>query len=429
MPVLDLVLDVRTLLRRESSNYDLCGSLDEPAETGLLSGKQIAIGSFMKFSKSLNKAIFISLTAVYLTSVGYPAPAYIVCAISIIFILAKHSEIRLKNRDVAFFGLLSTFIILIVARTDNFSTTNLAFMVNLVCSLIIFTYMLSLSKKTNWWQLSKIIFTFVIILAVWDTYYKITHPLELSIEALEGRDFYDIGFYEYKNSFLYKDSNGLAFMLMPVCVLGIALHSKIKNQHTRLLQKLFYLNLFMVLPFALLLLTFSRAGTIVGLLIIFIHIFGLKLSALLSSVGVLYFIPTLYSYISADLSGGTKLNELYGLQEFLRNSDILQLLIGTGFGEGEIWTQRFIHGALHKIVIELGLIGLPLFYGSCIMLCRNKYSTVSIVAICIFSLSSNFYFLPPFAVCIVYLLTKLESENPIQLERKRTASPLIVQYQ
>lgn len=383
----------------------------------------------MIIPKYLNKGIFIASTAVYLTSVGYPAPAYFISVISVVFILIKNSEIRLDNKDVAFFALFSAFIIIVLVRTEDFSATNLAFIVNLTCSLIMYAYMLSLSKKTNWLQLSKMIFYLVIILAVADTFYKIVNPVELSVEALEGRDFFDMGFYEYKNSFFYKDSNGLAFILIPVCVLGTALYTNDKYQNYRFLQKIYYFNIFNVLPFVLLLLTFSRAGIVAGLFIISLYVFGIKMQAFFLSAGIFYLIPILYTSISEDLSGGTKIDELNGVLEFLKNSNFLQILIGTGFGEGEIWTQRFIHGAFQKIVMELGFIGFLLFYGSCIMLCRNKNSTIAIVALGVISLSSNFYFLPPVVVCLVYLLTKLEYRNDKRVACIKSRIPSVVQYQ
>lgn len=356
------------------------------------------MGSHVKF-RALG--ILLTILSIYLVKMQIPAPAY---AAGVVFIL-----LFLLNFHRRTFGLLHIlylysfifFIALIALNAENFSEITIAFIVNLLLSLIISAYLISIRRLTYLFITAKVVFQIFIIVAIFDTVYKFVYPIPVDLSMSMDGGFFERQFYMYKGSFFYKDSNGLAYLLLPILALGYELHRGTADNYKKLSAKLYYV----ILPIFLIACTFSRAA-VVAIVAILIMMAPRKFTiiAMVFIVWAAAISFGLFEYLINDASGGTKISEIGSIYTFISKSTITEAIIGVGFGAGDEITGRYIHGVVQKILLELGFFGLFLYVTMICSLLALGGTRIAIVGLLVMGASSNFYFLPPFAVAVIILI-------------------------
>jgi hypothetical protein len=359
-------------------------------------------------------ALMLGLLAVYLVKAGLPALAYFSALYFSVFLIYRLSCLEFKGCELGFVVIFFFFICSLLLNGGAYDTLTLAFVLNLLCSWFVFLSLLTFSKKLDWLALSQRVFYIFVIIAILDTFYKFYFPLEFDAQVVDERDFYEFGFYQFKGSFFYQDSNGLAYLGIPIVALGIEICRSMRGRGlpVSMLSWVF----FSCVPTALVVLTLSRAAMVAVFMVLFLYVFRVR-----TVVSVLVVVGVLFSgwvsiFLEGDLSGSTKLNELEAVYTHYSQSHIGDLFLGVGFGNGEALSGRYIHGALQKIFLELGVLGVALYLGALYFLIKIKGTWRPIFGLILMSFSSNFYFLPSFVVAVLLLIGRLGSPKDQSME-------------
>ena len=351
--------------------------------------------------------LLLTLTGIYFVRMKWPALAYLAIPLSMIMIAAHPRRFYFSIWQTIFLLSILYLIAIIGISGDISDRGTLAFMVNLLLSALVFV---SLSQKLNSLEAKNTLRTVIkifFLLATFDTSYKFIFPQEFSDEVVQNRDFWEFGLYAYKGSFFYQDSNALAFFILPVIYLitkpAVIFEKKSVNRF------------FIIYAFALMFLTFSRAGYVATLIILAFNSKYKKLRLLIAPalIAVAYYAFTI---IENDLSLAYKFIEAQALLTHMMNSDTFQLLFGRGFGWGDS-NLFFIQGSVVKTSIEIGLIGCFFYIILLISLAIHTNSKLFILGLFVFSQSSNFYWLPAFVVGLIMLDKNIERVPEIRTGR------------
>lgn len=358
--------------------------------------------------------LLVALLAVYLVKADLPALAYFSASCFAVIFVLRISCLRFETNELGFAVTLLSFIVYLLLSGGAYDSRTFAFALNLACSLIVLLCLLTFNRKTDWLRFSKDVFFLFVILAIFDTYYKFAFPLVFDANIIVERDFYEIGFYQYKGSFFYKDSNGLAYLLIPVVALGFEVRKLMMSRGLPVSKSLWFI--LCCLPTALVILTFSRAAMVTALLLDLLYILRIRAVVIvLTGLGAL-FAKVIYGYVENDLSGGTKLDEITAVYSYYKYNKMVDLLFGMGFGNGDAWTGRYIHGALQKIFLELGILGLSIYLWALFFILRIRGCWRALVGLLLMGFSSNFYFLPAFVVSVLFLIGRLNASTKRNVE-------------
>lgn len=359
-------------------------------------------------------ALMLGLLAVYLVKAGLPALSYFSALYFAVFLIYRISNLELKSHELGFAVTFFFFICCLLLNGGAYDTLTFAFVLNLICSLLVFLSLLAFDKSFDWLAFSQRVFSVFVVIAVLDTVYKFYFPLEFDAQIMEERDFYEFGFYQFKGSFFYQDSNGLAYLGIPIVALGIEICRSMKCRGL-FISRMSWVY-FCCLPTALVVLTLSRAATVAVFLLLILYVLKIR-----TVVSVLIAFGVLFSgwasiFLEGDLSGATKLNELEAVYTHFSQSPFSDLFSGVGFGNGEVLSGRYIHGALQKIFLELGILGVSLYLGALCFLLQIKGAWRPVVGLILMSFSSNFYFLPSFVVATLFLIGRLKPPKVKNME-------------
>lgn len=344
-------------------------------------------------------SLLVATQSVYLVQIGIVAPAYFAGLAIFVVSLPHLKRLRIDSGRGLFLSGLLALILLILINSGGLTATTSAFITNLSLSLTTAISLFSTCRKHDVKHLASLVFALFVAIAVLDTLYKAMIPIVIDPEMLNEREFFEIGFYQYKGSFLYKDSNGLAFLLLPIMALGFEIHRASSRRGGFSWISLYYL----ATPALLICTTMSRAGIVAAVLLLVLYTTEKAASAASISVAIIALYRIYMSYFANDLSAGTKFDEFTDTMSFLRDSNLPELLFGIGFGNGEAISGRYLHGSLQKITIELGLTGVLAYGLTMFGLCALGGTWRAVAGVFFMSLSSNFYFLPPFSVAVQIL--------------------------
>lgn len=349
-------------------------------------------------------AILIAATSIYFVKLQILALAYYSVAIIIVYTLLKGRYLLLCKSDIGFLVGIISFILLILINGGEYDVLTYAFLVNLFASAAIFFCLAVLREYFSWLDVAKNIFFLFLIIAIFDTAYKFLFPQSFDEAVVAGRDFYEFGFYQYKGSFFYQDSNGLAFLLIPIVALGFEIWRFVRlNRFSNKLVFFYYC----LVPAILLVLTLSRAAISSVVLLISFYVFSFRVVVVFVVVFAVFFSGWAFVYFEGDLSAGTKLNEFFAVLSFFDDRNYYDLFFGVGFGRGEVLSGRYIHGAFQKIFLELGLVGVFVYIFVIYFLFFVGAAWRAGLSLILMSFSSNFYFLPAFVVGVSVVMDRI----------------------
>jgi len=348
--------------------------------------------------KIMRTAVLLSLLAVYLVKLGLPAPAYVAGACILFGLISNPFTLRFTTTFLFLATALGGFIVYLAARGAASDTLGIAFLLNLAITLAVAAFMETRFDIQRIRPIAIRIFWFVMLIAAFDTVWKFLNPKEFDELAMADRDFFEFGFYQFKGSFFYLDSNALAFLLLPF----LAMSSQLSKGISSRLTKAMYWT-----PFLLIVLSLSRAALVSTILFVFLSRIPRKLAVAACIAGVV--IGSSYiGFIGGDASGSYKLYELRTLYNFWESARFYDRLFGLGFGQGDQLAGIFLQNFAVKMTIELGVAGLMIYLFFFVALGVRTGQWWLLLALAVFSMSSNFYFFPPFCMAAVYLTAFLE---------------------
>ncbi|WP_156155664.1 hypothetical protein [Vibrio sp. ECSMB14106] len=275
----------------------------------------------------------------------------------------------------------------------------------LILSFAVYLIFESYSSYFNVNSAERSIRSFTIFMLVFcsiDTVLRFVYPNELSIFTEDGSKFW---FYQYKTSWILSDSNSVAILLLNCLFLRLVFHFKYYN-------RIDY-SIINFLVFVLICLTLSRAAILAAILGFGFIIFYkgrniyFKLGFLLPALTLLlsYFLYLVVGFSASDGSGSTKLHEFGAVVSFIENSTLSNLLFGVGFGNGELYSGRYLHGLYSKLVIEGGLIATLVFCLAILFIVlRNRHVSLYLFPLIVCSFSFSFYIVVPFYIASIMLL-------------------------
>jgi hypothetical protein len=352
-------------------------------------------------------AVLLALLAVYLVKLGLPAPAYIAGACIIIGLLSNPFTLRFTTEFLLLATCLGGFIVYLAARGGASDALGVAFLLNLTISLVVAAFMETRFNVGNIRPIAIRVFWFVILVATFDTVWKFLNPKEFDELAMADRDFFEFGFYQFKGSFFYLDSNALAFLLLPF----LAMSAQLAKGAASKLTKVMYWS-----PILLIVLSLSRAALVSTLLFVFLSRIPRKLAITACVAGGILG-SSYIGFLSSDASGSYKLYELRTLYNFWEGATFYDRIFGIGFGQGDQLAGIFLQNFIVKMTIELGAAGLITYLLFVVALGARTGQWWLLLAISIFSMSSNFYFFPPFCMAAIYL-TAFLSKRPTVAGKK-----------
>lgn len=346
-------------------------------------------------------AILLSITSVYLVGINLPAIAYLAIPMSILYITIKNKKIFIELNKLPFLLSILSLIVLIAVRSNFSDMSALAFIANLGMAALVF---IVFSQGIGAENARRVIYWSIILhvlIATIDTIYKFIFPMKLDQELLIEKDFWDFGFYAFKGSLFYLDSNALAFLMLPVVYLLFKNESSgIKNYFPK------YFKFYVLILFIL---TFSRAGYVAGIILTVSIIQNKYFRPVISGAAILG-IYYLYTLFIDDQSLAFKFKEFNLIYDHLASSDFIQIIFGRGFGWGDK-NFFFLQGSIAKTLIELGLLGFILYLLSFFSLLYKSGAKLFYIAFFVFSQSSNFYLFPAFAIGLLTLHKKIMDSN------------------
>jgi hypothetical protein len=362
--------------------------------------------------KNLTPATLIGLLAVYLVELGIPAPAYLAGVLMLISVVIRTFDHRISVDFALLAAPLAGLVIYLVMKGAMADMIGIAFIVNLTISVVVAGFMEVCVVRTRILSICNRVFLIFLCVATFDTIWKFIHPKEFDASVLAERDFFEFGFYRYKGSFFYFDSNALAFLLLPFLFFSIQLAQLRQSRLARLCHWL---------PLLYIVLSLSRAAYLSTLLLVVLKKTPRRL-LIPTGVVLIFALSSYVGYLSKDLSGSYKLREMITLFNFWERFGSDDILFGLGFGQGDKIAGFFLQNVIVKISIELGLGGLVLYLAFMGFLIKRTKQWEVVLSLLLFSFSSNFYFFPPFCVAIVYLssyldqyVNQLRNENAVVL--------------
>ncbi len=242
--------------------------------------------------------------------------------------------------------------------------------------------------------------------------WRLTHP-NSNYAIFEGSG--DVRWiYQYKfGGLMYMDSNAVAIHI--IIILFFIYYLEIEQGERWTKTKLLFL--------ILLILTFSRAGWIGGLLG-WVYIRFLRKQSpgfyLINSVFLLVSFFLFYKFylenrIESDLSLQSKLEIISNVYRYLSDASFQEILFGIGFSNSSERLGIYAHNFFMVFLIESGVIGLLLMIFLLIqfVLTTKRKALFIIIPFLITTLSSTITFMPFLyvAMALIFLLEKSKTKN------------------